>query len=516
MNEPGGVRDAPARGLQGGWPQPELGGAKERATSEVHPDGYELVNGHSAEPPRESWDPGKLLEPSQIPQFVLSDGELLILAEMNKAPLDTVPLPTIERALASEDIPPIAPSVAYPPPEELLRTIESAKKILVVGHIPPDRDCLDCVIGAVRGLRAVLPHGVKVDGCIAAPIQRNYRPLIQEPNDLKPVDELDDDYDLVIVADVATAERVGEAAKALGRAIKVVVIDHHRMKATPDGLGVPEDRICAWIDGRAEAASLLMASVVETLSARSSKPMSPENLARVMLPFAIGICSDTEYFKRNGASMIGLQCYKHIMSFVPGGQPTVDVLMKDDLPPAALALFEDPPRVHRRLKQHDAVALRAELTRLLKHDRLLHWDRAKDGSTALLTCSEEAADLILRIARLEDPSTMITDVRDLIQQKVDTAVGTYAVAAVAFRLGKDTLLSARSSSPGPARALARAVAQTVGGSGEGHPRRAGAKTTASPDAVMAVVKEWCGWWRSRFFTAPDLAHEVQLRSSGRI
>lgn len=116
-------------------------------------------------------------------------------------------------------------------PEETVTTIvneiNKARNILLVSHKFADGDA----IGSVMGLGAALELiGKKVDCSIDDVIEGQFRhklPGIDEklkkPEDLNPETQ----YDLVIVMDTPIPSRIGDNARFLQSAKKVIFIDHH-------------------------------------------------------------------------------------------------------------------------------------------------------------------------------------------------------------------------------------------------------------------------------------------------
>ena len=109
---------------------------------------------------------------------------------------------------------------------QLNNTIKSSKNILIISHINPDGDTL----GSMCGLYSAILDNFKKksDMLLMSEIPSNYKFL---PNSkfAKHISEYDlsREYDLVINVDVASSDRMFEAANLFNRAGFTVNIDHH-------------------------------------------------------------------------------------------------------------------------------------------------------------------------------------------------------------------------------------------------------------------------------------------------
>ena len=107
----------------------------------------------------------------------------------------------------------------------LIQKISNATKIAITGHINPDGDC----IGSVLGMRSYILSAF--DGKDAAAFIYNVPPKFEylEGYDTIKTElaESDKDYDLLIVLDCATRDRMGKNADLINRCKDSICIDHH-------------------------------------------------------------------------------------------------------------------------------------------------------------------------------------------------------------------------------------------------------------------------------------------------
>lgn len=143
----------------------------------------------------------------------------------------------------------------YAPPGRVRQMLAAARSVLLATHENPDADGL----GSLVAFGLALPRA----GREVARLGNGElpRPLDQLPG----IDriELDDgrrDYDLAVLFDCHTADRLGEHSSALSRCRDVLVVDHH--PPAPDEEPAGE----AWIVPTAPAATLMTLSLIETLA----------------------------------------------------------------------------------------------------------------------------------------------------------------------------------------------------------------------------------------------------------
>lgn len=381
-------------------------------------------------------------------------------------------LPHISEVLASKSIAPLHPAEAYPPPEFLLQELERAKKVLVIGHVPPDGDCVGAALGLARTLRAL---GKEAHACVDDELPGNVKKLDPD-HEVRRANAIDGDYDLVVLVDVAATDRLGDATAAVLAAPRIAIVDHHQERATHASLKVAESvPLTAWYGAdrdepkkknipkpSADAATLLVAAVAERLVERSKTKLPPETWAKIALPLALGMWTDTAGFTREGTLSKSQRVYKYILGKYLGGQNTrVRKVLKFELPTAAKKWLAG-----------------------------IEASYEPRSGYAFVRASKETIAEARRLA----PEASANDVRGYLLQHIDNIVRKYPLSILLWENDGEVLTSTRSQQQGPALALAKVIAEVLGGSGNGHPHMAGAKCACTLEQVKTVVENWLVGW----------------------
>lgn len=103
----------------------------------------------------------------------------------------------------------------------LLRLIDNADKIGVIGHIGPDADSLGSVTGLAQSLRL---YGKDVIAISQDPVPE-YLEFLYKSEEI--TGHIDDKIDLLFMMDTSTYDRLGIGRKILENNPKTVLIDHH-------------------------------------------------------------------------------------------------------------------------------------------------------------------------------------------------------------------------------------------------------------------------------------------------
>lgn len=103
---------------------------------------------------------------------------------------------------------------------EMLELINKSNTILVLTHESPDGDA----IGSAMAMYQVLKNMNKTVDIVIPEIPETFM-FLDDIHEVLP--ESDKEYDLAIVLDCATKERIGEINKEYSRCKKSIVIDHH-------------------------------------------------------------------------------------------------------------------------------------------------------------------------------------------------------------------------------------------------------------------------------------------------
>ena len=173
-------------------------------------------------------------------------------------------------------------------PEPVLARIRAARNVLAVSHEHPDADTLGAVIGICLIVEAMGGRATAVCTDPRPPLYSFMPGIDRFRADPDPAES----YDLLVLADCASAERVGEIASRnadLFAALPRVIVDHH---ASNDGAGETD-----WIDPGAAATCELVA----LLAVRLGLPLdlADRSLADVLMA---GIVMDTATFAHPNAT----------------------------------------------------------------------------------------------------------------------------------------------------------------------------------------------------------------------
>jgi phosphoesterase RecJ-like protein len=173
-------------------------------------------------------------------------------------------------------------------PEPLLARLRGATNVLAVCHEHPDADTLGAVMGICLLVEAMGGRATAVCTDPVPPLYEFMPGIGRVRTDPDPGEA----YDLLVLADCATAARVGDVAQrnaALFASLPRVVIDHH---ASNDGAGEAD-----WIDPGAAATCEMVALIAVRLGV-------PLDLADRALADALmaGIVMDTATFAHPNAT----------------------------------------------------------------------------------------------------------------------------------------------------------------------------------------------------------------------
>ena len=165
----------------------------------------------------------------------------------------------------------------FKPLADVIARLESASRVLVIGHIKPDGDDISSVASLVLILRKL---GKSAEGCIADEIPWFYTDipgvsLIKNVNDLRGYR-----YDTAVTVDASDLSRIGNAATLLAGRRPDITIDHHK---TNTGFG--DINFC---DPGYAAVAMIIYEI-----GRDRVEYDP-TLAEVTL---LGIATDTGFFK---------------------------------------------------------------------------------------------------------------------------------------------------------------------------------------------------------------------------
>jgi phosphoesterase RecJ-like protein len=220
-------------------------------------------------------------------------------------------------------------------PDVVVARIRGARRVLAVGHENPDADTLGATLGVTRLVEALGRHA---DPVCTDPVPPLYE-FIDGIDRVRTDPDPSVDYDLLVVSDCATLERVGAVRDRhpdlFGR-LPRVVIDHH---PTNDAAAEAD-----WIDPEAAATC----EMVTLLAARLGVPLDAGGRA-LSTALMAGIVMDTATFAHPNATPRTLAVSA---ALVEAGAPLAEISRRlyRTKPPKQLRLFG---RVLDRLQTFD-------------------------------------------------------------------------------------------------------------------------------------------------------------------
>ena len=317
-------------------------------------------------------------------------------------------------------------------PEPFLARFRGARHVLAVAHENPDADTLGAVLGICLVVEALGGRATAISTDPVPPLY-DFLPGIdrfrQDP-------EPDEAYDLLVLADCATAERVGAVAErhpGLFGGLTRVIVDHH----ASNGVADPSD----WIEPGAAATCEMVALLAVRLGL--SLDLGDGALAACLMA---GVVMDTATFAHPNATPRTLAV---AAALVEAGAPLSDISRR---------LYRTKPDAQLRLFGRVLDRLGTSPDRLVIWSTLLLGDL--EATDAIAAHSEGIIDLLAQSEAAE--------VAMLLKEQDD---GT-------------TRLSVRTK---PGGVDATVLTGTFGGGG--HARAAGATVGLPLEAAIARVRE---------------------------
>ena len=218
------------------------------------------------------------------------------------------------------DLSPWTPAV----PETVVQRIAAARRVLAVGHENPDADTIGSTLAVCRLVRAC---GGTATPVFADPVPPLYA-FVPDIESARTDPDPGADYDLLVVSDCGTIDRVGEVATRhpdLFAALPRVVLDHH----ASNGETGPTD----WVDPAAAATCEMTA----LLAARIGIPLD-EGGGALAAQLMAGVVMDTATFAHPNATPRTLAVSA---ALVEAGAPLSDISRRlyRSKPEAQLRLF---------------------------------------------------------------------------------------------------------------------------------------------------------------------------------
>jgi phosphoesterase RecJ-like protein len=209
-------------------------------------------------------------------------------------------------------------------PPRVLERLRGARHVLAVGHENPDADTIGATLGVCTVVEAFGGRTTPVCGDPVPPLYAFVPGIDRVRTDPDPAQP----YDLLVLSDCATAERVGDVARrhpALFDTLPRVVIDHH---ASNDGAGEAD-----WIDPGAAATCELVA----LLAVCAGVPLASGDGALATALMA-GLVMDTATFAHPNTTARTLEV---AAALVEAGAPLAEISRRlyRSKPDAQLRLF---------------------------------------------------------------------------------------------------------------------------------------------------------------------------------
>ena len=197
----------------------------------------------------------------------------------------------------------------------IVKEINKAQKILLVGHKSPDGDAIGCVLGLGNALEHI---GKNIDCCIDDDIPGLFRHNLpgiglngEDDYKIKKAKDLDPDkkYDLVITMDTPTPTRIGNISKYIkNKDTKTIMIDHHPLRpsewnAVKDQTGIDVTKLqkdkLLWVNDKLPAAAQSIAALIfKLLPQELMDKMTSEDRKDIAIPMVTGMMTDSGQFAR--------------------------------------------------------------------------------------------------------------------------------------------------------------------------------------------------------------------------
>ncbi|MCP4503896.1 MAG: hypothetical protein GY822_28550 [Deltaproteobacteria bacterium] len=361
-------------------------------------------------------------------------------------------LPNLANALLDAKFASLKPS-EIPVPQDVLDQISSAKRILVVGHTPPDGDCVGSALGMMRGLKAL---GKEASAMVDSALPGNLRGMVK-PGELMRAAELPEEpYDLVILVDVADANRIGGAKAALQNAKAVVAMDHHQIEPSRTSLGLKDETgFSSWIADEAESATYLVAGALAQLGKSQKGGLGDEAWAAVSQALVAGQLSDTADFSVPGTAHFSLCLAKHLVEkHLDGDVGGVKNQLEYEMPSAAKSALD--AACGPKISSQEGITL------------------------AVMSAPTSATSAALGLGA----GANILDVKGHLQDQLDATAGKNDLSVLLFQEESGVRVSVRSKKAQPAVELAEAL----GGGGKAH--SGGAYLNVSMDEAQRSVDDF--------------------------
>ena len=109
--------------------------------------------------------------------------------------------------------------------EKIAAYLENVKKIAIAGHVHPDGDCVGSCMGLYLYLTENFP-GLDVEVYLEEP--REVFSFLKDFDQIRSSHDADASFDLLILLDISSRDRVGVVQDLIDSTGKVLCLDHHR------------------------------------------------------------------------------------------------------------------------------------------------------------------------------------------------------------------------------------------------------------------------------------------------
>lgn len=310
-----------------------------------------------------------------------------------------------------------------PVPDELLSAFKDAKSVLLVGHINPDHDTVGGTLTLARALRQL---GKRVDICIDDELSHTHK-RFAEPGEIKRASELGKHkWDLAVVVDVASSNRIGDARDLLKNARSVACVDHHEPHDRDD-LDRRYRAKTVWQDEHFDAASVQVCAITERLFAGTT--VTQQQKKHIYGPALAGMCTDTAWGRRDGLDPITSNVFKNVAAASGVDIGYIEGKLRFDIPKALRAAIDYQPNIIKRGV----------------------W--GENRRVSVVSVNRSGWNKMLEAARSENPSFAERDLMQVLKSEMPTYVRATNCCALIVQQDSSTLLCTRSSD-GRARELA--------------------------------------------------------------
>lgn len=363
-------------------------------------------------------------------------------------------------------------------PQGIIDIIKNSDRILLIGHVAPDGDCVGSTVAMARALKAM---GKKqVDVCVDDELAGILR-KIDSNKEVRNAQQLaGGEWDLALILDVGVPARIGRANDLLlPNAKHVAIVDHHVVDPKPEQFKLaPGATFQTWVEKDFPAACLQVGTMIGRLL-----PVDQPNKKEIYFPALSGFSTDTGFGTYAGIDVDYYRYYKHML--VESACSTMDDLsnsMSYPVPPRLKALvFREKPIEEVAASLPDA--LKTELLEEVKSGQVSTEESFADRMV-IMSCPEVHMKTLTAIAKEDDPDAVKQDVHGALKQRESDLRKTFPLVISLVAENEHVYVGLRSNDD-----KARLLAEALGGGG--HDRAAGA---AIAGKTLAEVREQIVAW----------------------